>query len=147
MLNVMGFCPIQRAKSNVKIRDIGDSGEIKLLHENSAARTVRLLPGVLCIGCIKWCLLIPTDMEVNLNVSLCTCSGNAFDGPGPSPPHFWGSTPLNEWWARRRGMTRSKHKRRASHASAGFEPAISAIKWPQTYALDRTATGIGKCST
>jgi hypothetical protein len=27
MLNVMGFSPIQRAKSNVKMRDIGDSGE------------------------------------------------------------------------------------------------------------------------
>ena len=27
--------------------------------------------------------------------------------------------------------------------SAGFEPAILAIERPQTYALDRTATGIG----
>ena len=27
--------------------------------------------------------------------------------------------------------------------SAWFEPAIPAIKRPQTYALDRTATGIG----
>jgi hypothetical protein len=27
--------------------------------------------------------------------------------------------------------------------SAGFEPAIPVIKRPQTYALDRTATGIG----
>ena len=27
--------------------------------------------------------------------------------------------------------------------SAGFEPAISAIKRPQTYALDRAVTGIG----
>jgi hypothetical protein len=26
---------------------------------------------------------------------------------------------------------------------AGFEPAIPAVKWPQTYALDRKATGIG----
>jgi hypothetical protein len=25
----------------------------------------------------------------------------------------------------------------------GFETAISATKWPQTYALDRAATGIG----
>jgi hypothetical protein len=29
--------------------------------------------------------------------------------------------------------------------SAGFEPAIPAIKRPQTYALDRAATGIGQC--
>jgi hypothetical protein len=27
--------------------------------------------------------------------------------------------------------------------SWGFEPAITAIEWPQTYALDRGATGIG----
>jgi hypothetical protein len=27
--------------------------------------------------------------------------------------------------------------------SAGFEPAIPAIKRPQTYALDRAANGIG----
>jgi hypothetical protein len=28
--------------------------------------------------------------------------------------------------------------------SSGFEPAIPAVKWLQTYALDRTVTGIGK---
>jgi hypothetical protein len=28
--------------------------------------------------------------------------------------------------------------------SAGFEPTILATKRPQTYALDRAATGIGK---
>jgi hypothetical protein len=27
--------------------------------------------------------------------------------------------------------------------SVGFEPAISAGEWPQTYALDRAATGTG----
>ena len=26
---------------------------------------------------------------------------------------------------------------------AGFEPAIPTVKWPQIYALDGTATGIG----
>ena len=30
------------------------------------------------------------------------------------------------------------------HAQAGFEPAIPAGKRPQTYAVDRAATGIGK---
>ena len=30
--------------------------------------------------------------------------------------------------------------------SAGLEPAIPAIKWPQTYDSDRTATGIGQPS-
>jgi hypothetical protein len=27
---------------------------------------------------------------------------------------------------------------------AGFEPAVPASEWPQTYALDRAAIGIGK---
>jgi len=27
--------------------------------------------------------------------------------------------------------------------SAGLEPTIPASEWPQSYALDRTATGIG----
>jgi len=34
-------------------------------------------------------------------------------------------------------------KRRTSMLSAGFEPAITTVEQPQTYALDRTATGIG----
>jgi hypothetical protein len=29
---------------------------------------------------------------------------------------------------------------------AGFEPAIQAIKLPQTYALERAATGIDSCN-
>ena len=37
----------------------------------------------------------------------------------------------------------SQHNRRTFMLSAGFEPAISATKWLQNYALDRTATGIG----
>jgi hypothetical protein len=35
-----------------------------------------------------------------------------------------------------------KHKRQTSVPSVGFEPAIPATKLPQTYALDRAATGI-----
>lgn len=37
----------------------------------------------------------------------------------------------------------NKHKRRTSIPSAGFEPAISAMKRLQTYTFDCTATGIG----
>jgi ABC-type Na+ transport system ATPase subunit NatA len=37
----------------------------------------------------------------------------------------------------------NKVNNRKSMPSAGFEPAIPAIKHPQTYALDRAATGIG----
>jgi hypothetical protein len=75
---------------------------------------------------------------------------------GPRPPHcrsfeitqldthIPGRTPLNEWSARRRGRyLHNKHNRRTSMPLAGFEPAIPAIKWLQTYALDRTVTGIG----
>ena len=39
--------------------------------------------------------------------------------------------------------TQNKHNRRTSMPSAGFEPAIPAIKRLQTHALDHTATGIG----
>jgi hypothetical protein len=39
--------------------------------------------------------------------------------------------------------TDKTHKRRTSRFSAEFEPAIPKIKPLQTYALDRTATGIG----
>jgi len=38
--------------------------------------------------------------------------------------------------------THKKHKRRIFMPSAGFKPTLQAVKWPQTYALDCTATGI-----
>jgi hypothetical protein len=34
--------------------------------------------------------------------------------------------------------------KQTSMPSAGFEPTIPATKWPQTYTLGSTATGIGK---
>ena len=37
----------------------------------------------------------------------------------------------------------NKQKIRTSMTSATFQPAIPAVKWPQTYALDSTATVIG----
>jgi hypothetical protein len=37
-----------------------------------------------------------------------------------------------------------KYKRQISMGSAGFETTIPAIKRPQTYALDRAATGTGQ---
>jgi len=39
--------------------------------------------------------------------------------------------------------TYTTHNRRTSMYSAGFETAIPAMEHLQTYALDRTATGIG----
>ena len=39
--------------------------------------------------------------------------------------------------------TRNKHMRHTSMHPAGFEPAMPAIKLPQTHVLHRAATGIG----
>ena len=54
-------------------------------------------------------------------------------------------TTLDEWSARRRGLyltTHDNHNRQTSMPPAGFEPAIPTNGRPQTYALDRTTTGI-----
>jgi len=57
--------------------------------------------------------------------------------------HKPGKTPLNEWSVRNKGRyLHNTHKTRTSMPSAGFEPAIPAIKQLQTHALDRTAAGI-----
>ena len=58
-----------------------------------------------------------------------------------------GRTPLDEGSARRRDFcltTHSTHNRQTSMIPAEFEPTISAFERPQTDALDRAATGIGK---
>jgi hypothetical protein len=39
--------------------------------------------------------------------------------------------------------THSKHNRQTSMLTAGFETAIPVSERPQTYALDRAATGFG----
>ena len=57
-----------------------------------------------------------------------------------------GGTPLDEWSARRRDLyltTHDTHNRQTSMPPVGFEPTISARERPQTYALDRAATGTG----
>jgi len=57
-----------------------------------------------------------------------------------------GRTPLDEWSARRRDLymtTHNTHNRQTSMPPVEFEPTISAGERPQTYALDRAATGIG----
>jgi len=58
-------------------------------------------------------------------------------------------TPLDEWSARRRDLyltTHNTHNRQTSMTPVGFEPTISAGELPQTYDLDRAATGTGMCS-
>jgi len=57
-----------------------------------------------------------------------------------------GRTPLDEWSARRRDLyltTHNTHNRQTPMPPVGFEPRISAGERPQTYALDRAATGTG----
>jgi len=57
-----------------------------------------------------------------------------------------GRTPLDEWSACRRDLYMTTHnteKRKTSIAPVGFEPKISEEERPQTYALDRGATGTG----
>ena len=53
-------------------------------------------------------------------------------------------TPLGEWSARRKDLylpTRNTHNRKTSMPPVGLEPTISAGERPQTYALERAATG------
>jgi len=57
-----------------------------------------------------------------------------------------GRTLLDVWSARHRDLylfTHNTHNRETSLPPVGFEPAIPAGERPQTYALDRAATGIG----
>jgi hypothetical protein len=59
-----------------------------------------------------------------------------------------GKAALDEWSARHRDLyltTHSTHNRHTSMPRLEFEPTISADEWPQTYALDRAATGTGNC--
>ena len=58
-----------------------------------------------------------------------------------------GRTPLDEWSARRRDLyltTHNTHNRQTSMPLVGFEPTITAGERPQTYALNRAATGTGR---
>ena len=81
---------------------------------------------------------------------------------GSWPPHSWGfldhtrrttvgRTPLDEWSARRTDLWQhtTLTTDNISLPPVGFEPTISAGDRPQTYALDRTATGTGtdRCCT
>jgi hypothetical protein len=50
------------------------------------------------------------------------------------------------WMSDQPDATHNTHKRQISMPPAGFEPAIPARERPQTHALDRTATGIGRAA-
>jgi len=58
-----------------------------------------------------------------------------------------GRTPLGEWSARRRDLYLTTHTLttdKIPYLPVGSEPTISAGERPQTYALDRAATGTGR---
>ena len=62
----------------------------------------------------------------------------------------FGRTPLHEWSARRWDLyltTHNTHNKQTSMPPVGFEPTISAGERPQTYALNRAATGTGHMSS
>ena len=72
---------------------------------------------------------------------------------GLCPSHSWGfphndaAQSIGLLWASKRPVTETRltthntHKRQTSMPPAGFEPRTSAGERPQTYALDRAATG------
>jgi hypothetical protein len=54
-----------------------------------------------------------------------------------------GSTPLDEWSARRRDLHLITHNTQTTTPPVGFKPTIPASERPQTHASDRAAIGIG----
>jgi hypothetical protein len=100
------------------------------------------------------CRLCKQPEELLLDDTFTFCGATAILGPsgrlvvGNSTSHTIthtrGKTPLDEWSARHRGryLHSTQHRRWTSIPSAGLEPAIPAMKRPQTFVLGRTATGI-----
>jgi hypothetical protein len=54
-----------------------------------------------------------------------------------------GRSPLDEWSARRRDLylTTKTHNRQTFMSPVGLKPTVSAVERPQTYAINREATG------
>jgi len=55
-----------------------------------------------------------------------------------------GRTALGEWSARRTDLSTWQHSKQTSVLLVGFEPVIPATELPQTHALARVSTGIGR---
>jgi hypothetical protein len=97
-----------------------------------------------------------TKMRLKKWIYLFLVLRNSPSGPGPPLYRGFtftfrhttlGRTPLDEWSAGRRNLyltTHNTHKTQEIYAPTGFEPTIPASSRPQTHALDRAATGIGK---
>jgi len=86
------------------------------------------------------CLFLTQQLPVG------TASFTRFQDPTQRRTTF-GRTPLDEWSARRRDLymtTHNTHTRQTSMPPLGFEPTVLSSERPQTYALDRAATGTGR---
>jgi hypothetical protein len=94
----------------------------------------------------KWvfCLFVAQHLPVGHGLLIFECSRVLYHTRRRATV---GRNPLNEWSARRRDLyltAQNTRKRQTSVSPVGFEPAISTDELPQTYALDRAATGIGQ---
>jgi hypothetical protein len=122
-------------------------GPLRAFSRSSSRKCPTLLPGQM------------TDFREALrrwHYFLCVCGEKA--PCGPNPPHYRGfkiilrhttidRTPLDEWLVRRRDLyltTHTTQNRQTSVSPVGFEPATLASEWPQTHALDGTASWIGR---
>ena len=96
-----------------------------------------------------YCLTLGCSQEGFFSVALRPNAGRGLLILEVSRSHTMtpvGRTPLDEWSARRRDLyltTHNTHNRQTSMPPVGFESTISAGEWPQTYPLDRAATGTG----
>ena len=102
---------------------------------------------------LRICILLYIYTRVAANIFFFCCG--AATQRGSWPPYSWGfldhtqwrttvgRTPLDEWSSRRRDLYLTTHNRQTSMPPVGFEPTISAGERPQTYPLDRAATGTG----
>ena len=131
-----------------------------------AAKDIKLATATMITTFRRWRTSVEEDKDNvtlrRVRVTFVAVERHFFCGAatqrGPWPPHSWGfldhtqrrttvgRTPLDEWSVRRRDLyltTHNTHNRQTSTPPVGFEPTISAGERPQTYTLDRAATGTG----
>ena len=101
---------------------------------------------------VEFFLRINSLVVRNMSKTLFSCG--AAGQRGPCPPHSWGfcitrnDTPQSVgliWASDQRPLPdNTQHSQQTTYMPpAGFEPTIPAGERPQTYALDRAATGTG----
>jgi hypothetical protein len=143
-------------KSNSLLRNIFVWQAAKVTHIVSTFRSA--LWTITHESLDRFAIRVLTVSSSNVIIDHYFCCGAATQR-GSWPPHSWGfldhtqrrttvgRTPLHGWSARRRYLyltTHNTHNRKTSMLPVGSEPTISASELPQTYALDRAATGTGE---